>query len=113
MGPRRRIVGYLNLTPQQGGETLANWATFRIRHNADEGDRHVTRLAAATDLRFHGGRGSCVRDSYSTVTGNRYIELACLVVGRQARTVIVAATTPADWNRIGPLLERAVSSTTT
>jgi hypothetical protein len=112
-GPDRRIVGYLNLTPRQGGETLGNWASFRVHHNAEEGDRSVIRLASAAGLRFRTGRGACVRDSYHTVTGNRYIELACLVQGRRARTVVVAAATSAAWSRIAPLLERALSSLTT
>ena len=33
-----RIDGYLNITPQGGAETLANWASFRPAHNREEGD---------------------------------------------------------------------------
>src|SRR5436305_4570864 len=46
------FVGYLNVTPRQGEETLAGWASFRTAHNVEEGDHAVKRLAAATGLRF-------------------------------------------------------------
>ena len=36
-----RIVGYLNITPQGGDETLANWASFRPAHNREEGDHDL------------------------------------------------------------------------
>jgi hypothetical protein len=108
-----RILGYLNITPQQGDETMANWRTFRIHHNGEEGDRDVTRLAAASGLRFLTGRGSCVRDSYLTETGNRYVELACLVAGRQATTVVVGAVVPDASARVAPLVERAISGLST
>jgi hypothetical protein len=113
LATRDRIVGYLNLTPQQGGETLANWSRFRVAHNGMEGDRSVVTLAAARNLRFRTGRGSCVRDSYTTTTANHYIELACIVAGRRATTIVVGAAPPEWWSRISPLLERAISSLTT
>jgi hypothetical protein len=108
-----RIVGYLNLTPRQGLETPANWGHFRIDHNAEEGDRSIRRLAVGTGLEFRSGRGSCVRDSYTTGSGSRYVELACLVKGRTASTVIVGASPPAAWGQLAPTLERAISSFTT
>ncbi|HEV3130196.1 MAG TPA: hypothetical protein VGY32_14525, partial [Solirubrobacteraceae bacterium] len=37
--PDGKFVGYMNLTPRQSHETLANWPTFRVDHNHDEGDR--------------------------------------------------------------------------
>lgn len=105
-------VGYLNLTPRQGGETLAGWARFRIEHNADEGDRNVTPLAAATGQRFVDGTGTCVTDEYTTSTGTRYIEIACLVAGRRGGVVIVGATPPQDWAHVAPSLERAITAVT-
>jgi hypothetical protein len=105
-----RFIGYLNLTPQQGAETIGNWARFRVAHNADEHERDVTTVAAATGLHFGSARGSCIRDAYTTTTGARYIELACLVAGRHASVVVVGATPPAAWGRMAPLLERAISS---
>jgi len=47
---RGRVIGYLNLTPRQDGETLRNWARFRVEHNADEHEQDVQELAAATRL---------------------------------------------------------------
>jgi hypothetical protein len=108
-----RFLGYLNVTPRQGAEALGTWAAFRTRHNADEGDRAVTTLAAATGLRFRTGSGSCVRDAYTTSTGRRYVELACLVQGPRAASVIVGAAPPATWTRTAPLIERAIAAFTT
>ena len=34
---RGKIVGYLNATPRQGAETLANWARFGTAHIREEG----------------------------------------------------------------------------
>ena len=107
------VLGYLNVTPREGAEALGTWAAFRTGHNADEGDRAVTTLAAATGLRFRTGQGSCVRDAYTTSTGARYIELACLVQGPRAASVIVGAAPPATWTRTAPLIERAISAFTT
>jgi hypothetical protein len=54
-----------------------------------------------------------VRDSYSTITGSRYIELACIVSGAKTSSVIVGAGTPQSWQQVSPLLERAIASVTT
>jgi hypothetical protein len=105
----RVIVAYLNATPRQGSETLANWASFRVHHNADEGSRNVRTLAAARGLRFRSGPGSCVIDQYRT-SARSYREIACLVAGRGRATVIVGAATAALWSRQAPVIERAVST---
>lgn len=110
---RGGFLGYLNLTPRQGAETLANWSSFRITHNEAEGDRHVTRLAAAGGLRFRSGTGSCVRDSYLTKTGAHFIELACIVAGSRTTSVIVGAAPPQAWTSKAPQIERAISAFTT
>jgi hypothetical protein len=108
-GPRPAFRGYLNATPQTGGETLANWTRFRVAHVAAEGARDVRLDGAAHDLRFPGGAtGSCVVDSYSTHV-TRFREIACIVAGRKT-TVVVAAAPVAGWARHAPLLELAVSS---
>jgi hypothetical protein len=112
-GPSGSIVGYLNATPRQGDESAANWSVFRVAHNREEGDRDVRRLAFAAGLRFHTGTGACVIDSYSTTTSRRYREIACLVSGRAASSVIVAAAPPSRWASEAPQLERAVSNFTT
>jgi hypothetical protein len=103
------IVQYLNATPRQGGETLANWATFRPDHNGDEGDTHVHVLSWARNLPFRDGRGSCVIDRYRTTLA-RYQEIACLVRAPASETVIVAAALASRWAQDAPVLERAVSA---
>ena len=111
LGPHARIRGYLHATPQSGAETLGNWSRFRVAHNRDEGDRRVVREAFASGLRFRSGTGSCVIDRYATVT-SRYREIACIVRGAHATTVVVAAAQPRDWGRLVPQLRRAVASFT-
>jgi hypothetical protein len=103
------ILGYLNITPQQGQESLSNWASFRPAHNQEEGDSNLMALASATGLRFRGGQGSCVKDRYATESEHRYIEVACIVRGRAATNVVVGAAPPALWSRFSPVLERAIS----
>jgi hypothetical protein len=105
-----RITGYLNATPRQGSESAGNWSDFRLEHNRDEGERDVTLLAAAADLRFRAATGSCVLDSYTTESGNRYRELACIVSGASATTVIVGAAPPGRWAAEAPTIEQAINS---
>jgi hypothetical protein len=105
-----RIVGYLNATPQQGTETLANWGTFRVDHNKDEGDTELKLVASATNLAFRHGHGSCVIDDYRSSSGHRYREIACIVTGASATTVVVGAAPPQDWHSQSPALERAISA---
>ena len=103
------ITEYLNATPQQASETLADWSSFRPAHNREEGDMQEQVLAAARDLRFRNGRGSCIIDRYRTSRA-RYTEIACLVRAPTAETVIVAAGLSARWPQEAPALERAVSA---
>jgi hypothetical protein len=109
LGGRERIEGYLNATPRQGAETLADWSRFRPQHNQGEGDRSVRLLAATTTARFRSGRGACVIDTYSTSKAN-YREIACLVSGPSSSAVVVAAAPTALWHQQAATLERAVSS---
>ena len=104
------IVGYLNVTPQQGQETLANWSSFRPDHNRDEGDVDLRPIAAATDLPFRSGHGSCLIEDYRTSSDHAYREIACLVDGSRATTVIVGAAPPDEWDRAGSVIERTISS---
>jgi hypothetical protein len=108
-----QFVGYLNLTPRQGAETLANWAHFRVEHNGDEGDRGVQTLASTTNRGFGRGRISCLQDAYATGKGTRYVELACLVAGSRGDVVVVGAGTPQSWPRVSPLIQRAITTTST
>jgi hypothetical protein len=105
-----RYLGYLNLTPRQGKETQASWASFRPRHNVAEGEKDVTVMDSATGLRFRSGHGSCVRDAYTTSTNTRYVEIACLVDGRRASSVIVGAALSRRWTEEHSVIERAISA---
>jgi hypothetical protein len=109
LGNGDRIDGYLNATPRQGPETLANWSSFRPRHNRREGDRSVRMIASSTGLTFRNGRGSCVIDTYTT-SKTDYREIACLVSGHGSTSVVVAAAPSALWDRHAATLQRAVSS---
>ena len=113
MGHRGAFLGYLNVTPQQGDERLSNFASFRVEHNAEEGDRGVRELAATTAHRAGDQSYSCVKDSYTTTIGARFIEFACLVAGSRTSVVVVGAGSPASWSRVSPLLERAIDGVTT
>jgi hypothetical protein len=104
------IQGYLNATPQQGDETLADWSSFRPDHNSEEGDVNVTPLASATNLRFADARGSCLMDDYTSSTGHSYREIACIVAGASATTVVVGAAPPQQWAQRGSAIKRAISS---
>ena len=108
LGGGERIDGYLNATPKQGNETLADWSRFRPQHNEGEGDRGV-RLVAATTARFRAGRGACVIDTYTTSKAS-YREIACLVSGPSSSAVVVAAAPTALWDQQAATLQRAVSS---
>jgi hypothetical protein len=109
LGHGGRIDGYLNATPRQGSETLANWSRFRPEHNRDEGDRSVRLLAATSGRRFRTGRGACVIDTYMTSRAS-YHEIACLVFGPASSAVVVAAAPSAVWKQQAVTLGRAVSS---
>ena len=109
LGSGGRIDGYLNATPKQGAETLANWSRFRPEHNLDEGDRSVHVIASADQLSFRSGPGSCVIDDYTTSKAT-YREIACLVSGPRSSAVVVAAAPIALWDQRAATLERAISS---
>jgi hypothetical protein len=109
LGGGERIDGYLNATPRQGTETLADWSRFRPKHNQGEGDRSVRLLATTTTARFRSGRGACVIDTYTTSKAN-YREIACLVSDPSSSAVVVAAAPTALWDQQAAALQRAVSS---
>ena len=106
------MAGYLNATPPGGDETLSNWSRFRVAHVAEEGARHVRLEAAAGGLHFRAGHGSCVIDSYTTSRAP-FREIACIVAGARATTVVVAAAPTRTWPQQSAVLERAVASFTT
>ena len=62
-------------------------------------------------VRFRGGTGSCVIDTYLTRIGHHhYQEIACLAQGRTSGSVIVAAAPAAQWANASPVLFRAVAA---
>jgi len=108
-GSGGKIDGYLNVTPKQGAETLANWSRFRPQKNRAEGARNVHLLAATSDAHFRSARGSCVIDTYTTSL-TTYEEIACLVSAPGSSAVVVAAAPTRLWQERSAVLERAVSS---
>ena len=109
LGSGGRINGFLNETPRQGDETLANWTRFRTQHNGDEGDRDVRVVAATENVGLRSGRSSCVIDAYTTSKA-RYREIACLVDGTSSAAVVVGAAPTAMVARQTPILERAITT---
>jgi hypothetical protein len=113
IGQAHSIRGYLNATPRQGTETLANWPTFRIEHlREEESSRGVHLIASAHRLSFRSGRGSCVIDSYRT-SRTRYREIACLVTGTHTSSVLVGAAPSKTWTHQAQAIERAIASLVT
>jgi len=111
VSPRGAFQLYLNATPRQGDEQLRGWAAFRLRLLTADDAASARELAAARDVAFRGGTGSCVIDTYVTRIGaHRYQEIACLVQGRASASVIVAAAPAATWAQASPLLLRAVAA---
>jgi hypothetical protein len=109
LGHGHSIRGYLNATPRQGRETLANWPSFRIQHLRADETRDVRLIASAHGLRFRSGRGSCVIDSYRT-SRTRYREIACLVAGSRTSSVLVGAAPSKTWAQQAETIERAIAS---
>jgi hypothetical protein len=109
LGGGERFEGFLNATPKGGTETASNWSRFRPDHNRGEGNRNVRVLAAAQNLTFRSGRGSCVIDTYTT-SKTTFREIACLVSGPHSTAVVVAAAPNTDWEHHAATLKQAVSS---
>lgn len=110
-GPGGTIQLYLNATPRQGAENLRSWASFRLRFLRADSAVSAHQMAAAHGIRFRGGTGSCVIDTYTTRIGHHhYQEIACLVAGHTSASVIVAAAQAAQWAQARPLLLRAVAA---
>jgi hypothetical protein len=111
LSPAGTYLLYLNATPRQGAENLRDWSAFRIGHLREDNARSARELASASGVPFLGGTGSCVLDTYVTKVGaHHYTELACLVQGRHAASVIVAAAPAANWARSAGVLTRAVAA---
>ncbi len=64
-----------------------------------------------TGMRFAGGTGSCVSDTYTARDGiHRYREIACYVEGTHGGSVLVVATPIQSGNPGESLVEQAVDS---
>jgi hypothetical protein len=102
---------YLNATPREGTESPRNWPRFRLHLLRSDDASAAHEIAAAEHVRFRGGTGSCVLDTYVTKIGSHhYDELACYVQGRSGATVVVAAAPATRWTAAAALLERAVAA---
>lgn len=102
---------YLNSTPKQGDETLSDWPDFRIEHLTDDDASTARLLAASHEVRFLGGTGTCVVDTYVTrIKAHHYTELACYVQGKTSSSVIIATAPAANWKRESGMLMRAVAA---
>ena len=102
---------YLNATPRQGAERVQQWAAFRLRLLRSDDAASAHEVAAAEGVRFRGGTGSCIIDTYVTrIGGHHYEEIACLVQGQASSSVIVAAAPAAMWAQERPLLLQAVAA---
>ena len=110
-GQGGRYLLYLNATPREGAENLGNWPQFRLHLLRYDDASSAHELAAAAGVRFRGGTGSCVLDSYiSKIGAHHYEELACFVQGKTSATVVVAAAPASRWAASAPLLDRAISA---
>ena len=111
IGPQGAFQLYLNATPRQGDERLQGWAAFRLKLLTADDAVSAREVAAAQDVKFRGGTGSCVMDQYVTRIGaHHYQEIACLVQGRTSASVIVAAAPATTWAQVSPLLLQAVAA---
>ena len=109
LGSGGRIDGFLNESPKQGAETLANWTRFRTQHNSHEGDRGVHVLAATENVPFRSGRISCVIDTYTTSKAD-YREIACVLAAGSSTAVVVGAAPRATIGQQTAPLERAIAT---
>jgi hypothetical protein len=104
-------LGYLNVTPHQGDETLQNWTAFRLTHLLDDDAVSVHEDTAVQSVRIAGAVRSCVIDNYVTTVGHHHFhEVACDVTSGSVSSVVVAATPSADPAHVWTELERAVAA---
>jgi hypothetical protein len=104
-------LGYLNVTPRQGGERLQGWPKFRLEHLRDDDARSAREDTAAQFVRTGTALRSCVVDDYRTRVGSHdFHEIACLVLQHSAGSVIVATTPSGDPAHVWGVLQRAVAA---
>jgi hypothetical protein len=104
-------LGYLNVTPHQGHETLPDWAAFRLSHLLGDDAISVHVDATVHSVRTAAALRSCVIDDYVTTIGHhRFHEVACYVTSGSVSSVVVAATPSGDPAHVWNQLERAVAA---
>jgi hypothetical protein len=104
-------LGYLNVTPRQGPETLQDWPAFRLTHLGGDDAVSVHEDAAVRSVPTAAALRSCVVDDYVTTAGHhRYHEVACYVTVGSVSSVVVAATPSGDPGHVWTQLERAVAA---
>jgi hypothetical protein len=102
---------YLNVTPKQGNEGLANWPSYRLHVNSERASAPAHEDAAVTNVPFLGGTGSCVIDDYVTRGVTRhYKEIACYVEGPHGGSVIIATTMASLWAQQRRALEQTIAA---
>src|ERR1700722_18555050 len=103
-------LGYLNVTPHQGHETLQDWVAFRLSHLLGDDAVSVHEDAMVQSVRTAGALRSCVTDDYVTTIGHHeFHEVACYVTSGSVVSVVVAATPSGDPAHVWKQLERAVA----
>ncbi len=104
-------LGYLNVTPRQGPETLQDWAAFRLAHLRGDDAVAVHKDAMVQSVRTETTVRSCVIDDYvTTVDHHRFHEVACYVTSGSVGSVVVAATPSGDPAHVWNQLERSVAA---
>ena len=104
-------LGYLNVTPHQGDETLQDWAAFRLTHLLGDDAVSVHEDATVQSVRTATAVRSCVTDDYVTTIGHHHFhEVACYVTSGSVGSVVVAATPSGDPAHVWTQLERAVAA---
>lgn len=104
-------LGYLNVTPRQGHETLQDWTAFRLSHLLGDDAVSVHEDAAVRSVRTTGAVRSCVTDDYVTTVGHHHFhEVACYITSGSIRSVVVGATPSGDPAHVWTQLERAVAA---
>ena len=104
-------LGYVNVTPHQGHETLQDWAAFRLAHLREDDAVAVHEDAMVQSIRTATAVRSCVIDDYVTTVGHHHFhEVACDVTNGSVSSVVVAATPSGDPAHVWTQLERAVAA---
>ena len=104
-------LGYLNVTPRQGPETLQDWAALRLNHLRGDAAISVHKDDMVQSVRTAAARRSCVIDDYVTTVGHHHFhEVACYVLRGSVGSVVVAATPSGDPAHVWSQLERAVAA---